>query len=168
MMRTLLYRLTSNRPCRLITIDEKPYLERYFLARFWGLTIYLHRFVSSDDERAVHDHPWSWSAALILAGGYREERLKHFDPETGWASQWRRLFPGRINWINTRAFHRITAPKPNTWTLFIHGPRVKSWGFLEKTERGLEYLLPQKCVGQRNWWETAPRGELAGRVPYAQ
>lgn len=165
MLRTLLFRLTAKRPCRLIKIDDQPYLERYYLGSLGNTTFYLHRFVSSDDERNVHDHPWRWSAALVLAGGYLEERLTHFDPNTGWGSRFRRLFPGRINYINPRAFHRITAPKPDTWTLFMHGKRIKSWGFLEKTDRGLEYLLPAKCRGHRKWWQTAPIGAKAERVP---
>lgn len=29
---------------------------------------------------------------------------------------------------------RITGTQPETWTLFIHGPRRKFWGFLRPTE----------------------------------
>ncbi len=166
MLRQLLFNITAKRPCRLIKIDDQPYLERYYMGRFAGITFYLHRFVSSDDERNIHDHPWKWSAAWVLAGGYREERLRHFDPDTGWVSYFRTLFPGRLNIINTRTFHRITEPKTNTWTLFMHGARIKSWGFLEKTDQGLEYLLPAKCVGERNWKKTAPTGANAGRVSF--
>ena len=60
--------------------QDRPYLDRYFAAGWSpvrkrpGPAIYLHHFLSSDPQVAVHSHPWDWSASLILAGGYREER----------------------------------------------------------------------------------------------
>src|SRR5579859_1618768 len=62
--------------------DGEPYLVRYFLWRpDWaaklGLDskklgrIYLHHFLSSDHDKSLHDHPWSF-ASLILWPGYRE------------------------------------------------------------------------------------------------
>jgi hypothetical protein len=38
------------------------------------LATYLHRFHRGDDDYELHSHPWKISVALILAGGYIEER----------------------------------------------------------------------------------------------
>lgn len=35
------------------------------------LKIYLHKFMRSDEDRALHDHPWSF-LSIILRGGYFE------------------------------------------------------------------------------------------------
>ncbi len=161
----LLYRFAGQLRYRLISIGGRPYLERHFLFKRFSITAYLHRFVSGDDERNVHDHPWSWAFSLILSGGYTEERLRWFDPN-GCSFTFRRMFPLRINIIGPRAFHRVTKPKPDTWTLFVHGPRVKGWGFLSELPMSIEvkdksmavvYHQPHASVDNRDWIHTAPR-----------
>lgn len=172
MLSQLLFRLTAGLPCRKIDIDGKPYLERYWLGSMFGLTAYLHRFVSGDDERHVHDHPWRWSAALVLAGGYLEERVTALCPTYGWFAVYRRMFPGRVNMIREGDFHRITEPKPETWTLFIHRPRCKSWGFLsrldaESPDHGMVlYHQPYDTAATHGWHLAAPRGDDANRAPF--
>lgn len=104
----ILYRITAGRPCRLIHRGQgERYLERYWLGRLFGITAYLHRFVARDADEWVHDHPWAWSVAIVLTGGYIEERLRWFDPRTGWAKRFRWLRAGCINIIRGRDFHRI-------------------------------------------------------------
>lgn len=39
------------------------------------------------------------------------------------------LSPGRINIIRDSFFHRVDLLSPKVWTLFISGPKIKSWGF---------------------------------------
>jgi hypothetical protein len=111
--------------------DGSPYLTRVYLTpkgEWWrdklGLPgMFLHYFHRSDHERELHNHPWSW--ALILSGGYLEER--HDD--------WPRCyFEGDTNKITERTFHRVTLlnEKAGTWTLFVAGARHgRSWGFLQ-------------------------------------
>lgn len=167
MLNRLLYRFSGRLPVRFIDIDGAPYLERYYVGSVCGITAYLHRFVSGDDERQVHDHPWGWAAAIVLAGGYVEERLTALCPDYGWLSTWRRMFPCRINVIRARDFHRVTSPKPGTWTLFITGPRVKSWGFYTRLReaRSVAYYQPFDTTGSTTWHLTAPRGEDVLRYP---
>ncbi|WP_244260428.1 hypothetical protein [Burkholderia gladioli] len=57
-MRRVLYAISSRLPCRIIADGNKPYLERYYLATVFGVRFYLHRFVASDPDRGLHDHPW--------------------------------------------------------------------------------------------------------------
>lgn len=168
MIARALYAVTARLPCRLIELDGKPYLERYWVGRLFGWTFYLHRFVSGDDERQVHDHPWATSLALILCGGYVEERLLALCPDYGWLSAHRRMFPGRINVIRARDFHRITRPRPETWTLFAHGPRVKGWGFYSRHSdvRCVLYHQPLDIEASKDWQLRAPLGRDAHRAPF--
>lgn len=175
MIKKLLFNLGANLPCRLITIDGNPYLERYYIGKVLGITFYLHRFVSADTERNVHDHPWGWAFAIVLAGGYQEERLQYFDLKSGgWVSKTRNIHRGKINIINASAFHRIGQAKPETYTLFVHGPRVKGWGFLKvldlwdgKIERSVvEYHQPFDVKASKGWDKTSPKGHCAGRAEF--
>lgn len=167
MIRRTLYRITAGLPCRLIARDgESRYLERYYVGRVLGLTIYLHRFVAEDGDESVHDHPFR-AVALCLAGGYEEERAVLCSRE-GWQSRTRRIRPGRLNLIGLRTFHRIARTRPETWTLFIHGPRRKGWGFLKAIEVNdsveTYYHNPFPLTTGR-WWERAPCGRDADRAP---
>lgn len=164
-LRRVLYRYTATRPCRIIRIEGRPYMERYFVATVGRYTVYLHRFLNADDERYVHDHPWACARALILCGGYCEERLLYCDPVAGWASRLRRFFPGRINTIKARDFHRLTSMQPETWTLFWHTPRCKRWGFLQQTDAGTLHVADPVPPGIATWWGSAPRGDASGREP---
>ncbi len=173
----LLFRLTANRPTRLIKLDGRPYLERYYLGQWLGATFYLHRFVSSDTEHHLHNHPWTWGRALVLSGGYDEEVVTDLAPahESGCLVETR-----RITWWNRvdgSHFHRIANAAPGTWTLFFHGPRVrvrqgmaskpKGWGFLERDLRDGEWatVFTPYPSSSREWWWDAPTGALSGREP---
>lgn len=175
MIKKLLFNLSGKLPCRLIDIDGNPYLERYFIGKMFGITFYLHRFVSADTERNVHDHPWGWAFALVLAGGYQEERLQYFDLKSdGWVSKNRNIHRGKINVINAPVFHRIGSAEPETYTLFVHGPRIKGWGFLESFDltdgRGtrpvVHYHQPFDVKASKGWEKTAPKGHCAGREDF--
>lgn len=171
MLRKLLFKLTANLPCRLITRDGTPYLERYFLCQVFGLTFYLHRFVDSDGDDEVHNHPWD-SIALCLAGGYREERATGLCITQGWQSRYRSIFPGRVNRIRANDFHRILHTKPETWTLFIHGQLQLGWGFLRHDRDGryrngaqVVFHQPYPLTNGSKWWLAAPIGRRSGRAP---
>ncbi len=174
----LLFWYTANRPARLITINDQPYLERYFVGRWRGVTFYLHRYVSSDNERFLHNHPWTWSRSIVLSGGYDEEVVTDLaiESQSGCLTMDR-----RINWwnrIDGNHFHRIANAAPGTWTLFFHSERAqlirgcmtfeKGWGFLEPA------LLPdgRRVVAYKphpsahtTWWLRATIGRYIGREP---
>ena len=181
MINRFLFWLTARLPCRLIRMESGPYLERYYLGQLFGVTFYLHRFVSSDSERHVHNHPWRRGGALILTGGYIEERALDICPAAGPSGCWTRRIRRRwFNRVDANTVHRIHSAQRPTWTLFFHSPRPKvegtnkGWGFFEQVE--LEHLPsdhPRRFittfnpypVSHGNWWETAPRGRDAGREP---
>lgn len=134
----LLYWLTARLPCRLISLDSGPYLERYYLGEWFGVTCYLHRFVSGDSERHMHNHPWAHGRALVLSGSYVEEVAVDL---YGGGCLTERHTVRWWNVVNGNTFHRIHEAKPGTWTLFMHGERqriklgmtsrLKGWGFIE-------------------------------------
>jgi hypothetical protein len=101
---------------------------RYHLFRCRKFRVFLHHVDVADPDRDLHNHPWVNAWSLILWGGYREivdfPRLEMH----GTTDRWH--FAGMANRLYPDAYHRIAAVLPNTWTLFIAGPRTRSWGFL--------------------------------------
>jgi len=151
-MRALLMWITSFLPARVISDNGQPYLERYYVGTLGGTRIYLHRFVGSDPDRGVHDHPWAWAASIILAGWYLEETRRGILPV-----RW-------FNFLLGDSFHRIIKPDgmQDVWTLFFHrAGDVKSWGFMRHLDDGqalwTEYIYGGKGK-ETAWWLTAKKG----------
>ena len=164
----LLHRVTDHLPCRMIDGEQgEPYLERYYLASLdriglMGWHAYLHRFVDSDPDRGLHDHPWGRALSLVLTGGYDEVRFAQGCSTAGQdRTLTRRIRPGRINRLRGEDYHRVVLHGGRTaWTLFMHGPRVKGWGFL----RNGDYRAMARGADEfrhRDWWKQAPSGRVA-------
>lgn len=167
-----LYKLTAYLPCRIIRgFANEPYLERYKFASLGPVRVFIHRFVASDPDRGIHDHPWDWSFSLVLTGGYNEVRMMRRGDPTSVIQ--RRIRPFTVNIIRGHDFHRIVLPEGRTaWSMFFHGPRTKRWGFLEQMPDGsfgsLEenyQLQPERKSDEAPWWKTAPKGREADRHP---
>ncbi|CPR57358.1 hypothetical protein [Mycobacteroides abscessus] len=111
--------------------EDDPYLLRWYLIpRNKRLNIYLHQFIRSDDDRALHDHPW-WFWSFVLAGHYYEHRADGRRIKRHWAS---------IAYRAAKTRHRVELPKSNDpmslleredccWTIVVTGPRTRDWGF---------------------------------------
>lgn len=121
---------------------EKEYLQRYYIKRHhkkrgrWlpDVGYYVHCFLAND-EQILHNHPFKWSVSLILSSGYIEYRLigsrKDAENNPGPVRCRRRVLkPFRLNLIRANDFHRIDLRQGRAWTLFIAGPVVQSWGFI--------------------------------------
>lgn len=121
MIRSVLLWLTARLPVQVIGRPGQPYVEWYHVATVLGLfRVQLHRFRRSDPD-GLHDHPWGWACSFILAGWYIEERRDR-DRVRGAGTFYR---------LSGDTFHRVVLPHgAEVWTLFIHGPYVKHWGFL--------------------------------------
>lgn len=166
MINRILYQLTARLPTRLIRIGDRPYLERYYVGQVLGVTVYLHRFVNCDGDRDVHDHPWTWSVGMPLTGRYHERRLRYLDPvdpDRGMVCDLRIIRRFQPNLIRARTFHRIAWVRRGTWTLFMHGRRVKAWGFMDRQHDGIRYRQPLDTNGGTPWWHWAPPGRDSGR-----
>lgn len=175
LVQRFLYWLTGHLRCRLINGRDgsrdmdNPYLERYFLATWLGCFAYIHRFMESDHDIGVHDHPFGWSFSLILSGGYVEFRMIGIGKD-GLILHRRLVRPCRINRIGPHTFHRVElVNEREAWSLFVHGPRIKKWGFLRTTavKGGLHYTPDVPGEGGYPWWKSAPRGLDVGREPAA-
>lgn len=163
-----LFALTANLPCRLITVKGEPYLERYYLGRLFGMTAYLHRFVSADGDREVHDHPWKFAMSFVLCGGYVERRMLSMSHKEvdGVITKLRRVRVGMPNVLLPTSFHQIVSVRPNTWTLFIHSKPFKKWGFVKKeSPEVIVYYAYQYKQDVRGWHVTSPLGKDSGRAP---
>lgn len=171
-MSRALFALSGRLPCRIISDGEQPYLERYFLFRALGVTAYLHRFVGSDPDRGLHDHPWPWAFSVVLRGRYLEQRRSGD-----------RLVR-RFNLLGGDTFHRVVMlpGSPSVWTLFVHSnARAKPWGFWREASEPAEpgaggsggpareaRWTVHASNSPRQWWLQAPRGvETPRRRPAA-
>lgn len=100
-----------------------------YLRRWWIIprnrlvNVYLHEFLRSDDDRALHDHPW-WNASILLDGEYTEHTIA-----AGGVNVRRIYRAGDLKLRRSRAAHRIELHAGPCWTLFITGPRLREWGF---------------------------------------
>lgn len=151
-------------PCRLIKIDDNPYLERYYLFEVFGFTFLIHRFIDLDGDRTLHNHPWS-AFSVVLAGSYVEAVLVGLCPFSGWIEK--NIKVRLFNYVPAKKFHQIVDIKPNTWTLFIHKKRSgRGWGFFEKMtlddEREAKVAVifhqPHPIKTTLDWHKTAPIG----------
>lgn len=104
------------------------YLERWHLVpRNRFINVYLHKFSGSDDDRALHDHPWA-SLSFLLKGKLREVypviiNGMEFHPQ--------RMIPRFKPVFRSASYaHRLEIGREPAWTLFITGPKVREWGFL--------------------------------------
>ncbi len=155
--KTLLYKLSAFCRCRVINgPDHQPYLERYHLLRLpFGYQVYLHRFVASDPGRGLHNHPWKHALSLVLCGSYEETRMLGARADNTLHSRWLRA--GGFNFIPGEVFHRVNiAPGTECWSLFIHAPKAKAWGFIQQQQ----YHDHNNVVAQASnplWWKQARR-----------
>ncbi len=97
------------------------------LERWWVIprnklfNIYLHRFNGSDEDRALHDHPWVSLGWILGPGGYNDQGITRI--------HWKHA--GSLTWRWPTTAHRVvlSGDRP-VYTLFFTGPVVREWGFL--------------------------------------
>lgn len=186
--RRLLHRLASRLPTRVISAETSAYdalqgaaplFERSHVVTLGPVTVYLHHYLRSDPDRGPHDHPWPWMVAIPLAGGYDEQRAVALTPTGVPVLRMFRRRPFLPYTLGGRDFHRVVCRQARdgstttSWSLFIHGPNTKGWGFLrsEPARSGLElgyrgvYTPHVEPDGSHtSWWRTAPKGRFMRRA----
>lgn len=121
--------------------DDDHQLQRWFvLPRNPFSNVYLHRFLRSDDDRALHDHPWD-NRSWVLAGEY----VEHLQDGT---------LAHRVEGeaIERRAIqaHRVELITGPAVTLFFTGPVIRPWGFYcPKGWVGWKEFVIQESGGNR-------------------
>lgn len=136
--------LATREPDFIIGGRDDPYMLRWYITPYSGLyrdikpadrtpwqhlvrslpNLYLHLFLRSDDDRALHDHPWIFNCSWLLDGPYTE----HTIAAGGVPSATVRL-PGEWKFRWGAAPHRIELHAGPCVTLFLSGPTVREWGF---------------------------------------
>lgn len=128
----MLKKLFVRKPDFIIGGHDNPYMLRwYVIPRNPIFNIYLHKFLRSDDDRALHDHMYV-NCSIILKGSYLEHTKKGCSYRGAGQIVFRRPTTAhRIQllsdcwWDMNKVCYRNNA----AWTLFITGPRVREWGF---------------------------------------
>ncbi len=135
------------------------YLQRWHLIphnRF--LNIYLHKFTGSDDDRALHDHPWN-SVSIALKGQMFEHLGEDPVPNPDYADGFANPMVADGRWIKkfipyfrkAEQKHRMELVDGPAWTLFITGPKKREWGFY--TKEGWMHN-----VDFEKWYQSGNRG----------
>lgn len=96
------------------------YLRRWWIVpRNEWCSVYLHEILHSDDDRALHDHPWA-NRSFLISGSYIEHT-----PEGTFQYN-----AGDTVERAATALHRLEViPGQRAVSLFITGPAVREWGF---------------------------------------
>lgn len=133
-----------------VTLHTGPYLDRFIL--YIGLgTLRLHKFLSGDDKRAPHDHPWWfvtfpftsyverwWSPDAITGHVYRDRGTRvvkawrfHFRP-----ANFRHIVVDRLD----GKYNAEGKMKP-FWTFVISGGvrKDRDWGFWPKPDQYISF-----------------------------
>jgi len=103
-----------------------------------GIAVRIHHILRSDDDRALHDHPW-WYVSLILRGWYMEVTPVYDESGLYSHRDLKAYHPGALLFRRATAKHRLIIPTldatdgtrrdQSCWTLFITGPYKQRWGF---------------------------------------
>lgn len=116
----------------IVGTDGSTYMERYWLLRprkWLPISIRVHHILRSDDDRALHDHPFAY-CSIILRGGYAEVRTIRPGRRSAYSYRVEWHGSGAILLRSAVSAHRIEIrPDTSAWTLFIMGPRTRTWGF---------------------------------------
>jgi hypothetical protein len=141
------------KPDLIIGPRDNPQTLRWHLFRWRGWQLALHKWMRSDDDRALHDHS-GHNMSVILNGGYWEiVRSREWadentdydkdDPKanSGWAHVgdgefYREVDREYFRWPLVPYFrkaetpHRIKlAPDSVVWSLWLRWPPIREWGF---------------------------------------
>jgi hypothetical protein len=132
----LLDRLLSKRV--IVNCDRDPYLIRWYLLRTKPLAIFIHKFVRSDEDRALHDHPWNFIVVPIWRGYFEHNPTgrRRVWPIIG--ARFRRgTYRHRVELVRAAG---IELP---SWSVFFRFREFRDWGF----------WMPEGWVQWNRWWQ---------------
>lgn len=145
--------LISGQPHFVIGGHDDPYLLRWFvIPRNHRFNVYVHKFMRSDDDRALHDHPW-WFVSIILRGGYIEHTPGGQRLRKAPSIAYRKAEHIHRVELFTEWFDGIGEREVPCWTLILTGPKARHWGF----------WCPKGFVPWEQFVAVTPGGNTVGR-----
>ncbi len=152
---TIVAKTTRRPPDFVVGPKDDPYLLRWwFIPRNKWFNIYVHEFWRSDDDFALHDHPW-WNLSILVEGSY----IEHTIAAGGIHHRVTRKM-GEVKLRPATAAHRIELIEgQQVRTIFITGRNRRTWGFhCPKGFKPWREFVEQREGGNQNG---AGCGELA-------
>lgn len=128
-------------PNAIIGGPENPYLLRWWLIpRNRWFNVYLHQFKRSDDDRALHDHPWINASIVLTSPGYTEvsplcprEMKRSAGVFTTMVKRTARpagsIVVRRATAAHRLELHRDSGGEISIWSLFLTLRVKRTWGF---------------------------------------
>lgn len=119
------------------------YLRRWVLNLGKLGSIRVHHWTGSDDDRALHDHPW-WFVTIVLQGGYTDVSActvcggsGQFHPHLpmgcppckGTGRAYEHVRAPAIRFRRALHAHTVKVDCDGAWTLMLCGPVSRDWGF---------------------------------------
>lgn len=144
----------SKLPKTTIPLDDgNPYLTRHYLYVRENFSIFLHKFHASDEPIIFHSHPFYWSFSIILYGSYLEFRSY----KNNKVIKRKVVFPGYINYINSKIFHRVDLLSDCVWTLFFTGRNKFKAGEIDKNGKpATDWYFWNSETNETKFWTKRP------------
>jgi hypothetical protein len=135
---------------------ECPYIRRWIVDLGPLGSIRLHHWLTDDDGRALHDHPWGF-LTLVLSGSYVDihepswiQRHGYLHSERLYRGLLRRevMSRGALRW--RPAYHTHTVHTTGAWTILWAQPKKRNFGFRVWDARinGVKWLKANKYFGR--------------------
>jgi hypothetical protein len=120
-----------------LTCKTGVYLKRWYIETPL-FSLRLHHWLSGDDDRHYHDHPWNF-VTVVLKGSYVDVAPWPFMPY----SYHDTLTQGTIRYRPADHKHYVEVADGGCWTLLITGSRYRRWGFwiMNKFMKANKYFL---------------------------
>lgn len=99
-------------------LPDCPYVIRWRLEVRGLGSVRVHHWLSSDDPRAYHDHPW-WFLTLVVKGGYTDSNPRRDD----------HLQAPAVRFRSALHQHTVYPDAGGAWTILLTGRPLRAWGF---------------------------------------
>lgn len=163
----------------IVDCEKQPYLHRWYIFRTKHCSLFVHKFVRSDEDRALHDHPWAFLVIPIWRGYWEHSINPNFEaliPKAkllaegyGMATTHiRRVWPIIDTRFRPATYrHRVQLLRKSklasvidgqkwyesnpapAWSLFFHFTKKRDWGFWPK----------EGFIVWNKWWQDKCGGD---------
>jgi hypothetical protein len=128
----------------IVNCDHEPYLLRWYVLRTKRVAVFIHKFIRSDEDRALHDHPWDFLVIPVWRG-YIEHSEAMWGPPRFPIGVSRRVYPlisARYRKGEYRHRVELIGGRP-AWSVFVRFRERRTWGFWPK----------EGFIAWNKWWQ---------------